>query len=289
MITLLSHIQEEYERWAKAIAQEDPYKSARTIGMDDVLRAHFLLIDYFTREGEGYGGVGPRDPDLLHSALSRQFTGFGQKKKWKSKHAMCATLFFGLIMDHPFHDCNKRTAFLVLLYHLLLLGRWPDTKQRDFETLAVRTADHRLSAYPAWHRFADKSDAEVRFIADYLKRNTRNIDKRYYTITYNDLQRILKGFGCRLNNPHANKIDVEQLVEQRRLLGKRKREFKRVGQIGFPGWTRQVGKGAINTVRSKTGLIPENGYDSKVFFKGVDPMPSLIDEFRGPLERLADR
>lgn len=290
MANLLPDIQEEYERWLALVGDGGGHGAEKVVGIRDVLWAHFLLIDYFTREGEGYGGVGPRDLGLLHSALDRQFVGYGHRRKWESNLAKCATLFYGLIMNHPFHDCNKRTAFLVLLYHLDLLGRTPDAKQREYETLAVRTSDHRLKEYPAFNRFHKKRDADVLFIADFLRKKTRKVDKRYYVVTYNDLQTILGQFDCRLANPHDNHIDVEKLVETKRLLGiRRAREHKRVAQIGFPGWTKQVGRGAIKTVRSKTGLTPENGYDSKVFFHGISPVPVLIDKYRGVLKRLADR
>jgi hypothetical protein len=87
-------------------------KGALTLGMHDVLKAHFLIADFFFAEGEGIGGVGPRDLDLLHSALYRQHVTLGGTAKWDTKFDVCATLLYGLIKDHPFHDANKRTAFL---------------------------------------------------------------------------------------------------------------------------------------------------------------------------------
>jgi len=105
-------IETEYKRWKNLIGSGDPYQSSETIGLQEVLAAHFLIIDYFAEKKYGIGGVGPRDLDLLHSALSRQFTGYGGAKKWSGLYENCATLMFGLIMNHPFHDANKRTAFL---------------------------------------------------------------------------------------------------------------------------------------------------------------------------------
>jgi death-on-curing protein len=289
MDLLLPGIQNEYERWLKIAGADDSPHAPRSIGIKDVLWAHFVLIDYFVREGEGYGGVGPRDLNLLHSAIHRQFVGFGHRRKWEADLDKCATLFYGLIMDHPFHDCNKRTAFLVLLYHLDLLGRCPAAKQRDFENLAVRTADHRLNDYLAFRRFKEQDDAEVLFISDFLHRHTRAIDKREYIITYNNLDTILRQFDCRLANPDGNYIDVEKVTKTRTWFSRPKVEYKKVAQIGFPGMTRQVGKGAIHTVRQATGLTPENGVDSQVFYRGVSPISALVDRFRIPLKRLADR
>jgi len=67
-------VEEEYKRWKSIVGSEDQFQSDDTIGLHDVLAAHFLMIDYFAEKNYGIGGVGPRSLDLLHSALSRQFT-----------------------------------------------------------------------------------------------------------------------------------------------------------------------------------------------------------------------
>src|SRR5690349_4043586 len=108
----------EYVRWTKLVGNNDPYESQRTIGLQDVIRAHFLIIDFFLEKDYGVGGVGPRSLDLLHSAIYRQFISYGGREKWPGDLDKCATLLFGLVKDHPFHDANKRTALLVALYQL---------------------------------------------------------------------------------------------------------------------------------------------------------------------------
>lgn len=50
-----------------------------------------------------------------------------------------------------------------------------------------------------------------------------------------------------------------------------------------------MGKGAIKTVRTATGLIARKGIDSAAFFHGLDPLYALISKYEGPLERLAYR
>ena len=72
-----------------------PYQSNDTIGLHELLAAHFLMIDYFAEKRYGIGGVGPRSLDLLHSSLSRQFTGYGGVRKWSGLFENCATLIFG--------------------------------------------------------------------------------------------------------------------------------------------------------------------------------------------------
>ena len=109
MILIREPLQKEYERWLGLIG-DDPYCEDCVIGIHDVLRAHFLLLDYFATDGEGIGGIGPKSLDLLHSAISRQLVGYGGKRKWTDDFDICATLFFGLIKNHPWVGGNKRTA-----------------------------------------------------------------------------------------------------------------------------------------------------------------------------------
>ena len=58
METLAPAIRTEYLRWQKQL--DDPYRylSDITMGIGDVLRAHFLIADYFYKEDSGLGGVG---------------------------------------------------------------------------------------------------------------------------------------------------------------------------------------------------------------------------------------
>jgi len=288
MDTIRPQLRDEYRRWFKKLGRA-PLGSQCVISMDDVLRAHYLLVDYFIEEGEEIGLCGPRDANLLVSAISRQATGFGGLSKWQEPLARCATLFFGLIKDHPFHDGNKRTALLVALHNLYKIKRTPDAPQKEFERLALRTASNRLSDYSRYRPSED--DAEVCFIRRFLQKRTRPMNKRMYVITYRDLDRILRHYGHSLDNPSGNCIDVCRTVEEKRgILGRRRqRSKKKVLQIGFPRWTAQVGLKAMKSVLAKTGLTPERGYDSEVVFHDAEPLGALIDSYRGPLKRLKDR
>ena len=125
----------------------------------------------------------------------------------------------------------------------------------------------------------------------FIRRNSRKRNNRFYTITYKELDKRLREFGFCLANPHNNFIDVCKIGKKRGLfgLGKAREELVRIAQIGFPSWKKQVGKGAIATIRRATGLTPDKGVDSETFFRGADPLYSLISEYHGPLERLAHR
>lgn len=109
----IEDIQKKYD-------EQDPFSPHCVIGLFDVLRAHYLICDFFTEEGSGLFQPGPRDLGLLESAVGRQQATFFGVTKWQTEFQKIASLFYGLVKDHPFHDANKRTAFLVALYALHL-------------------------------------------------------------------------------------------------------------------------------------------------------------------------
>jgi len=285
-------VRSEFNRWSNYFGDLDPYTINGNIGIKDVLRAHFLVADYFYTEGHGIGGIGPKDPNLLHSAVYRQFTGYAGKDKWETSYERCATLIFGLIKDHPFHDANKRTALLVLLYFLKSIKRMPTVDHKTLENFVVEIAENKLEQYRRLKTLNFRTDdPEIYFIADYLRRNSRILDQNSYTITYRELDACLRKHNFCLDNPSKNFIGVYRIKTYREFLGfgKEKTKLIRVSQVGFPGWKKQVGKGTIAAVRKETELSPEKGFDSRSFFHGTDPLNALIAEYSGPLERLAYR
>jgi len=288
---IAKELKTDYDLWVSKIGDE-PYVGKGIVGIGDVLRAHYLVIDYFLSEfGEGIGGFGPRDINLLHSAMSRQFTGYSGKSKWNSDFEVCATLFYGLIKNHPFHDVNKRTAFLTLLYQLRRINRTPNTRQKDFEILAIRIASNELDKYTSFNQYKNKPDKEVLFIADFLRKNTRTIDKNEYIITYRDLNTILHRFNYGLMNQEKNRIDLIHFEDEYKgFLRREKRTIqKRINSIDFPGWGRQVCIREIKRIRKLTYLTHEDGVDSDEFFHNAEPFSALIWQFQGPLKRLADK
>ncbi len=79
---------------------------------DEILILHKQLIDR-------YGGThGLRDENLLDSALQAPFQGYGEYEFYPSVVQKAVRLCYGLVMNHPFHDGNKRIGALALLITL---------------------------------------------------------------------------------------------------------------------------------------------------------------------------
>ncbi|QEX21010.1 hypothetical protein FRZ61_09300 [Hypericibacter adhaerens] len=291
---LAPEIQIQFDQVLAQVGPNDPYDTDKTIGIIDVLRAHFTLADFFLAgEGRPFGGVGPRDLGLLHSAMSRQFVEYGGLRKWTTSYDLCATLFFGLIKDHPFIDANKRTAFLILLYHLKRFKLAPDLPQVELEDFAVAVADNNLIKYArfrdAYAELPNRADSEVRFISEFLRKKTRSLDVSQPPVTYRELDTILRRFDLQLDDPYRNYIDVVRFIEKKPLFGKPKLVKQRVAHVGFPGWSKQVPRDVLKAIRERAGLTPERGYDSATFFRDARPIDCLIHEYQAPLRRLAFR
>lgn len=272
----------------------DPLGQHCVVGLFDVLRAHYLICDFFSEAGEGLFQAGPRDLGLLESAVSRQQSVLFNEVKWHSEIEKISSLFFGLIKDHPFHDANKRTAFLILLYALHCKGYTPTVAEKQLEDFAVHIASNDYKKKGKFKSLAEKygdSDAAVYYISQYLESSFRLLDRRRYIVTYRELNQILKRYGFELSNPDRNYIDVIRRVERRKWLGFGPKETvdQKVKQIGFPGWSREVRKNVVEEVRVATKLTLRDGFDSAAFYQGADPAAALISRYQAALESLAYR
>lgn len=269
-------IEQEYERWRR---QLPPCDYSGGLSYDDVLSIHFVLSDMFYGIGSGIGGIGPKSLDLLISVVSRQYVSFAGQDKWSKPEELAATCLYGIVLNHPFHDANKRTAFLAAL---LLLNRYKITirvTEQQFEDFIVSVAERSYQQLAKFKRsFLGHEDADVLYVARYIKLCTRQSDKKDYTVTYRELDSLLKRFGFELRNPHANTIDVVEIESG-----------QRVCNIGCHGLKRQVAKPVIKYVKQETGLDFLNGCDSAAFFKGEQPIANLLAKYYEPLERLAYR
>ena len=272
----------------------DSERGIIALSAKDVMKAHFLIAEYFLEQGDGLGGVGPKSMNLLESAIARQNVSLGDRYKWSDIYSICATLLYGLIKNHPFHDANKRTAFLSMLFLLERNNLTPSVGETFFEDFTVEIAESGYKKRDRYVEFVRRNkvdDPEISYISWIIRNNVRKLDREDYRITYNELAKILNRFGFYFKNPRHNYIDIYKKEDNwfiPRMLGTRQREV-RVGHIGFPRWTAEVSRSDIKAVRRMTQLTFADGVDSAAFFRGVDPMRSLATTYRAPLVRLAGR
>lgn len=88
----------------------------KVLSKSQILLLHQQLID------ETRGAHGLRDECLLDSALSAPFMEFQSYSPYPTVQQKAARLGYGLIMNHPFVDGNKRIGAHAMLVLLMLNG-----------------------------------------------------------------------------------------------------------------------------------------------------------------------
>ena len=104
------------------------------LSKEQVISLHSQLIE----ETGGVGGL--RDEGLLDSALNAPFQSFGNVEPFPSIQQKAARLGYGLIMNHPFVDGNKRIGAHVMLVFLALNGIELDYTQDEFADVILGVA-----------------------------------------------------------------------------------------------------------------------------------------------------
>jgi len=96
----------------------------KVLEAEDVIELHEIL----SRQYEKFNGMEPISPPgvknrgLLESAVHRQTVGIDDYYKYDTYYKNCATLVFGVVKNHAFHNGNKRVGLLCLIKHLYLNG-----------------------------------------------------------------------------------------------------------------------------------------------------------------------
>jgi death-on-curing protein len=100
------------------------------IDLDFALIIHDKSIEVYG------GGRGVRDEGSLLAALARPFQTFDQNELYPTPTEKAAAIFESLIINHPFIDGNKRTAYVLLRYTLSLF---------DFDVMAFEDEKYKMT------------------------------------------------------------------------------------------------------------------------------------------------
>lgn len=284
---LPEELKKEYEREASAIDDLEGI-SPPLVNVSDILRAYFILADYFSDPSSEQDVepmlIGVKNRNLLASAVGRQIVSFGGHTKYTRDLDICATLFYGLVKNHAFHDGNKRVSLLILLYQLIGYGFYPTVAKKDFEKLVLAVAANKLKDeyWDVWKKFDKSDDCIIKTLAFQLKKMVIKKDHSYHiTITMREFCEALKGYGviCQREN---GKMHMTKIT--RGLFGNKKEVNH---SIPFGGWTRVLGAQTARETLQVFGIYDQHPTYQSVMEKR-DPMYKLVAEFEQPLRRLKD-
>jgi death-on-curing protein len=86
------------------------------ISLERALHIHHKSIEEFG------GSSCIRDEGLLLGALARPFQTFDQQELYETPADKAAAIFESLIINHPFMDGNKRTAYVLMRILLIMFN-----------------------------------------------------------------------------------------------------------------------------------------------------------------------
>ena len=178
-----------------------------TLTTDEIVELHKILCDNYNLlpEMEPVSPPGIKNRDMLESAVSRQLVGSGDFYKYADIFSNCATLVFGLVKNHSFHNGNKRIGFLALIKHLYSNGYVirPYIRHQEIYELLRLLADTALEDHAAvynkhffkQHRRAKwTDDIQIKYLTLWLRQNVehKNTKIKQKTVSVSELERLLK-------------------------------------------------------------------------------------------------
>lgn len=116
------------------------------ISIKEVEIIHNILIDKFG------GAKGIRDMGLLESALARPFATFDGTDLYSSPIEKAAAIMESIVINHPFIDGNKRTAYtfmrLILLEYKLDIAATQEEKYKF--VIAASKGKYKFDEIKSW-------------------------------------------------------------------------------------------------------------------------------------------
>jgi len=268
-----------------------------TLTTDEILDLHNILcVNYeLLPEMEQISPPGIKNNDMLESAVSRQLVGSGDYYKYSNIYSNCATLVFGLVKNHSFHNGNKRIGFLSLIKHLYSNGYVisPDLGHKEiFEllrTLANSSLDKHAEIYSKHfykkHKKLEWTDEiQIKYLSEWLKQNTehKNTKVKQKTLTINEIDKILKTKNMRtaFSGKYLTISKKNSLIQD--LIGKKtfKKEY-------FIKDSRSVPISLIEQMRKDFSISFLDGIDNSTFYNEEDILSSEIVSYKKIIYKLA--
>jgi death-on-curing family protein len=272
----------------RAVGQK---RAANHLTSDDIRRVHEALEQDAELAADPIFPPGVKNEHLLESACARPHTGGGSESKYPTVEMAAAALVHSLVNNHPFHNGNKRTALVAMLVYLDRNNIWlRDTVSRaDLYRWILEVARHRI--LPADMAYLDRADREVVAMAEWIRRNSRNIERSERPITWRELRALLsRDFGCQIGPRATNgKVTVSRKVRVGSINPLRgfRREVTRTFVLSVAGDGREVGMGTIKSLRTQLELTDNNNVDSAIFYGSAGSPDRFIQKYQRLLRDLA--
>lgn len=239
----------------------------------EVERIHWKLVEDFSDKRDPIIPAGVSNRTLFESAVARSRTGLGRHRKYPTIEMAAAALIHSLILNHPFHNGNKRTALVSTLVFLDKNGWSLRIEEDELFDFVVSIARHGLSLSNVGVPLS-RVDAEVYIIADWMRGNIHDTSEPSRILTFRDLRKILNQYDCQFSpGSTGSKMNISR--------GSLKT------QVWHGGEGRECDWRTIAKVRHDLELDADHGYDDDMFYNAEDHLPEFIMKYRKILDRLA--
>jgi len=244
---------------------------------------HFELVNDFSSGPDPIIPPGVKSESLLGSAVFRPRTALGKTLKYPTVETSAAAMLHSLILDHPFHNGNKRTALVAMLVFLDKNGFTPDFNQDEAFKLVLQIAQHSITDFSP----DNLADREVLTVAEWLCSRCRITEIGNHPIPFRKLRQILKKYDCRLSSPTGSKVTIERTISVKAIF--KKTQILR-NQIPYHDEGQDVGQTILKKLRKDLHLDDSHGIDSHSFYtKEPTKASDFIAWYSQTLKRLAKR
>lgn len=237
----------------------------------DIVDIHWVLVKDFAKSKDPIDPPGVRSEALLESAAHRPKTALGLTDKYPTVAMAGAALLHSIVLDHSFHNGNKRTALVAMLTFLDKNGWVLTCDQDEIYEFLLRLADHQLSDREG--ETIVGADRETIQVATWLQGHTRRVARREHPLAFRQLRAILESYDCILEPRVGNRINIRRDHLQT--------------HVAYRNEGTDVEKNTIHKIRSDLELDDRHGYDSDIFYNRGPRIPEFINKYRKLLERLA--
>lgn len=269
------------------------------IELHDILSNNVhLLEDMDPVEPRGVKNLG-----MLESAVNRQISGLGDYYKYNTWYSNAATLVFGVIKNHAFHNGNKRAGFLALIKHLYINGYVlrPDLSSEEIYEFLIAIADSKIFEFSLKHRkkysfilskeekrIKDWSlDTQIRFISYWIKKNGAPKSCTIKgEVKISVLKKVLNNKGIKIEQSGSN-LDVFVEGESKFLGIKFGVKIIKKKSYSLGNKRTDVIKPVLISIRKDFNLTKSDGVDDTFFYDENAFLDSEIKAYKRIIYRLS--
>lgn len=259
---------------------------------------HNLLSENYKlfKDMEPISPPGVKNNNMLESAVYRQETGIDDYYKYNDTYSNSATLCYGIIKNHAFHNGNKRTGLLALIKHLHSNGYVLRNKLGNAELyelivcIAKGNLNEHSKIYSQSYKDEDVTwdmDGNIGYLAFWIKQNS--MPKSLYIaqqLKTKTLKSILNQKGIQYKE--EGKYIVLEIVKPKKLLGIKYDEEVVKRKKYFIGKRKEkIKKSKLDKIRKDFNLTRSDGVDNVAFYDDKNIIDEEIKKYKQIIYRLS--